>query len=309
MSATIAQFAALLNLSPEPARVYDVQGRVVAENQAAHSAIWPEDTGGGETHISTVELGEGWYLRRMDVLLAPPAPHDAVADVPLARPNLQALLAGITHELRNPMAAILTAVSLLQDDSGLSEESAMLLGVVRKEARRMNQIMTEFSLYVKPPQPRPENFDLARLIRDTVAQFHEESALWQSVTVHDRMPAELAVHADCGQMQQAFCRILENAVEAMSENLQPTLALRGRTEDERVIICIEDNGAGLSPDDLQRAFLPFYSTKPQSTGLGLSTALVAVQAAGGLLWLENIADEPHLPVSGARVCFALPCAK
>ena len=309
MSATLSQFATLLDLLSEPARVYDVQGRVVAENLAAHGAIWPEDTGGDETHISTVELGEGWYLRRMDVLHALPALGDAVADLPLARPNLQALLAGITHELRNPMAAILTAVSLLQDDSGLSEESSMLLGVVRKEARRMNQIMTEFSLYVKPPQPRPENFDLARLIRDTVAQFQAESTLWQSVTVRDTMPAELAVHADCGQMQQALCRILENAVEAMNKNLQPMLALRGHAETERIIICIEDNGAGLSPDDLQRAFLPFYSTKPQSTGLGLSTALVAVQAAGGLLWLENVGDEPHLPVSGARVCFALPCAK
>ena len=311
MSATLSQFATLLNLLPEPARVYDVQGRVVAENQAAHVAIWPDDTGGGdgEARISTVELGEGWYLRRLDALGPPSAPGGSVTDLPLARPNLQALLAGITHELRNPMAAILTAVSLLQDDRGLSEESVMLLGVVRKEARRMNQIMTEFSLYVKPPQPHPENFNIARLIRDSVAQFQAESALWQNVTVRNQMPAELAVHADCGQMQQAFCRILENAVEAMSENPQPMLALRGHTEGERVILSIEDNGAGLSPDDLQCAFLPFYSTKPQSTGLGLSTAQVAVQAAGGVLWLENIADEPHLPVSGARVCFALPCAK
>ena len=168
--------------------------------------------------------------------------------MPLARLNLQSLLGGITHELRNPMAAILTAVSLLQDDAGLSDESMMLLGVVRKEARRMNQIMTEFSLYVKPPQPHPENFDLVKLLHEALERLQSESALWQNVEMRDELPSELQVHADSNQIHQALLRILENAVEAMGKNPHPTLTLHGRadTDAKRIILCVDDNGAGLS---------------------------------------------------------------
>ncbi len=318
MSVTIAQFITLLNLLPEPARVYDVQGRVVADNQAARGATWPDDNGGdGQARVSTIELGDGWYLRRLDSSEPLPLPHQAASGLPLARLDLHSLLGGISHELRNPMAAILTAVSLLQDDAGISEESMMLLGVVRKEARRMNQILTEFSLYVKPPQPHPENFDLVTLLHESLERLQSESALWQNVEMHDQLPSELQVHADSNQIQQALLRIFENAGEAMSKNPHPTLTLHGRADSDakRIILCVEDNGAGFSSDDLQSAFLPFYSTKPQSTGLGLSTAQVAVQAAGGALWLENLSnrespalDSEHT-VSGARLCCVLPAAK
>ena len=337
---TTIQFATLLNLFPEPARVYDVQGRLIVENRAARDIVWPDDTGAeGEAATITVDLGEGWFLRRISSTHTPAPSPNALPGRPLPRPNLQALLAGITHELRNPLAAMLTAASLLQDDAGLSEESVMLLSVVRKEARRMNQIMTEFALYVKPPQPYPEDFDLAELVCEVLAELRDEGVFPASVTVRQELPPALRAHADKHQMHQALHRILENAAEAMASLPNGTLTLRGCTEpkaehqaggeagDGRVLLCIEDNGPGFSPEDLQRAFLPFYSTKPQSTGLGLSTAQVAVQVAGGALWLENVTPEgeatPALgtaagqpvgqpvgqPARGARVCFALPRAK
>ena len=134
--------------------------------------------------------------------------------------------------------------------------------------------------------------------------------------MHDDLPPELLVHADANQIQQALVRVLENAGEAISQNPSPTLTLRGRTDAKRIILCIEDNGAGFSVDELQSAFLPFYSTKPQSTGLGLSTAQVAVQAAGGALWVENLSeaesaasDNGHFGSNGARLCCVLPPAK
>jgi signal transduction histidine kinase len=313
MSATITQFAALLNLLPDPARVYDVQGRVIAENHAARTVNWPDDNGGdGPRPVATVELGQGWYLRRISNSEHLSAPHTNAPLSPMARPNLQALLAGITHELRNPMAAILTAVSLLQDDDGLSEESAMLLGVVRKEARRMNQIMTEFSLYVKPPQPHPETFDLAELVREVITHLRKDGSLVERVTVRDQLPDGLQVHADKHQMQQALSRVIENSAEALETRDGAVLLLSGQAdvETKRVLLAIEDNGDGLDLDDLQRAFLPFYSTKPHSTGLGLSTAQVAVQAAGGAIWLENIQNgEPSAAVCGARINLALPLAQ
>ena len=87
MSATIAQFATLLNLLPEPARVYDVQGRIVADNQAARGAAWPDENGGdAQACVSTIELGEGWYLRCLNSCERLPLPNEATARFALSAP-------------------------------------------------------------------------------------------------------------------------------------------------------------------------------------------------------------------------------
>jgi signal transduction histidine kinase len=298
-----SQITALLNLLPEPARLYNVHGHLVAENSAARLAAWPDDDGNAPVPLQMLDLGEGWFVRRMS-LTVPGADNSPLDERLPARPNMQSLLGGITHEIRNPLAAILTAISLLQDESGLGEESQILLGVVRKEARRMNQIMTEFSLYVKPPQPYPELFDLIPLLHNVLDELHD-TLLSENIEVREELPSQLNVYADQRQIRQVLCRLIENAIEAMQGQGQSTLLLRLHEDNSpvaRVGICIEDSGEGFGEDELQRAFLPFYSTKPQSTGLGLSTAQVAVQAAGGALWLENRAER------GARVCFVLPRA-
>lgn len=334
------QLSAFLNLLHEPAQIYDVCGNLVAENSASQATEWP-DVSGGISHmgavmgsatsnsgatlnqasvhtsapIHTIDLGEGWFMRRMSVPGAVGAPL-TLSGAPGARPNLQALLAGITHELRNPLAAILTAISLLKDDTQLSEESMMLLDVVRKEARRMNQIMVEFSLYVKPPQPHPENFDVARLLRETQDGMQREGDWSAELKLEDHLPPTLFVYADEKQVHQVILRLLDNAVEAVSsrEDAQIALFSYEQADTGRVVICIEDNGAGFTEEEMQRAFVPFFTTKPQSTGLGLSTVQVALQSAGGAVWLEKpvssasakTTNEKAEHPTGARVCFALP---
>lgn len=304
-----AQLTAFLNVLPEPTQLYDVRGHLVAQNKTARAVSWPDETGSGEGVIHIVELGEGWFLRRMTVASSSQAPVRLSGQLG-ARPNMQVLLSGITHELRNPLAAILTAVGLLQDDSSLNEETAMLLGVVRNESRRMNQILTEFSLYVKPPQPQPQLFDFSEVARATLDEQTHNNTLFQTVKIENRLPDSLMVFADPDHMHQVLVRLLENAACALKSQDNGLITLYSYPQDDtkRVVICIEDNGPGFSSEESEQAFVPFYSTKAQSVGLGLSIVQGSVQAANGAIWLENRALVEDSSLHGSRVCFALPGA-
>lgn len=328
MALTIAQLTSLLESLPAPACIHDANGAVVAQNEAARDQC-PGNCDKAPSH--TLDLGDGWVLRFADLrkhkrLTASsggqaksPRPNEHLADV-------HALARGIAHEIRNPLSSILTAISLVRDDPSLSEENGVLLDVIKKEAHRMKRILEEFSLYVKPPTPQPVDFDLVEVIRHVVATLQREGVLGAAIKVTDKLPPTLMARGDETQIAQVLEQVLTNAVDTMPE--RGVIGLSAHQESSYVILCIEDSGPGFSTESLQRAFQPFYSKKSQSTGLGLSIAHAAVEAAGGRIWLENIvagsvaSKSPPPPglaaplptkagtlpsaVQGARVCIELP---
>lgn len=328
MSLTIAQLTALLEALPEPACICDETGAVVASNDAARIQGDP-NCDWESPRIRTVELDEGWSLRlRTKPPAAVPNTNKATGLPPKTSKSgehladVHSLARGIAHEIRNPLSSILTAISLVRDDPGVAEETAMLLDVIKKEALRMKRILEEFSRYVKPPAPQNSAFDLAHTVRSLVASLQRDGILNAAVKVEDTLPPALEAWADETQMGQVLRQVLENAADTMTQ--KGHLRLSSRQGDGKVVIAIEDSGPGFSTESLQRAFQPFYSKKSQGTGLGLSIAHAVVEAADGRIWLENIITEqqrnsdngnPTSPpaktskngsVMGARVCIELP---
>lgn len=214
--------------------------------------------------------------------------------------DVQALMRGLVHELRNPLSAILTASSLLPGAPGLDEETGMLLEVVTKEARRMNRILTEFSTFAKPPKPHIETLDLSLMARELA---HGEIQAGAPIVLHDELPPHLWALGDPQLTTQAMQNVLENAREALPEGGH--IRLTSGHSEERVWLSVNDSGAGLSAQSLESAFQPFYSNKAASTGLGLSIARVAMRAAGGECRIENAL--PGAP-NGAIVTLELPSA-
>ena len=210
--------------------------------------------------------------------------------------DVQALMRGLVHELRNPLSAILTASSLVQSGPDVDEETAMLLEVIQKEARRMNRILTEFSHFVKPPVPQIETFDLGALVCDVAASLRGEGA-FEGVEFTRRVERSIIVQGDPAQTEAALRHILENAGQALQSG--GSLQLWAETDGDQGCVCIEDSGGTLDTDVLERAFQPFFSTKPASTGLGLSIARITILAMGGDLTIEKGA-------AGARLRLCLP---
>jgi signal transduction histidine kinase len=229
--------------------------------------------------------------------------------------EISILLRGLLHELRNPLSSILTAASLVQDtardSSEVSEETSMLLGVIKKESLRLNHILTEFSNYIKLPAPQPHVFDLVAMMRSLIAELQREHILHHGITIEDGLPATSSVFADPTQIHVALHHLLSNAAEAMPEN--GTLRLLLREGEDRVILCLGDSGAGFTPEIQERAFQPFFSTKQSSVGLGLSAARAILEVATGRIWIENAGDNSKQDVAsppGGKnlVCLELPLA-
>lgn len=288
---------------PEAARLLDSQGQIVGQNIRAQGRN-PEGK-----HITTHDLGDGLQLETW-----PP--------LDIANPDVRSLANGLAHTLRNPLSSILTAADLVKDDPTLNEESQMLLGIIAKESRQLNRILTDFLNYVRPRSTAATSFDLAKAIRDSVAALRQENLLPDTVKVQDDLPPTLLSVGDEHAIRQSLHHVVKNAVEAM--NGQGTLRLYGETYDSHGRVHVEDSGPGFSSESLQRAFEPFYSYTPECAGLGLSVALAAVERAGGRITVENIFDDDDdgvieysnaaenssaeavvKPAKGARVCIEL----
>jgi signal transduction histidine kinase len=229
----------------------------------------------------------------------------------------------MAHSIRNPLSSIVTAAGLVRDDTAISEETAMLLGIIKKEANHLNRILTDFLQYVRPQKFHPTIFDLGKAAQQTAVSMGRELPDDVSIDVEYSFP-ELPAWGDEAQIGGALWNIMRNAAEAMPDGGR--LRLWGQVSEGMSILCIEDTGPGFSPEDLQRAFEPFFSNTPEGAGLGLSIARAVIERCAGDIWLENAADDAkHIEKvdnvtggkdsvaadssqtsrQGARVCIAL----
>lgn len=216
--------------------------------------------------------------------------------------DINLLLRGLVHELRNPLSAILTASGLLIHSGELDEESAVLLDIVQKESRRLNRILLEFTAFVKPPSSNPEDFDVATLVEAVLADFETEQLVKPGVEINHQVDSALLAFADKDGTRRALTCLLLNAIEAMPLS-GGRIEIDAAAKEGRLRLSIQDEGSGLQEGSEERAFEPFFSTKPQSTGLGLSIARVAAKASGGEIELDN------LPEGGSRAVLVLPLSE
>jgi signal transduction histidine kinase len=320
---TLSQIATLLELFPGPARVYDASGAVVAQNERARGG--GAEGAGKDWEVGVrQDLGDGWQIctwsRERREAEAHRVGKRKAPSAQAGTTDISTLANSMAHSIRNPLSSIVTAAGLVRDDTGISEETAMLLGIIKKEANHLNRILTDFLQYVRPQKFHPTVFDLGEAAAQTATALGRELPPDTSIDVEYSLP-ELPAWGDEAQIRGALWNILRNAGEAMPDGGR--LRLWGQVSEGMSILCIEDSGPGFSPEDLQRAFEPFFSNTPEGAGLGLSIARAAIERCAGDIWLENLADDAknvedtrkaedsalnentRSPQRGARVCIAL----
>jgi C4-dicarboxylate-specific signal transduction histidine kinase len=226
----------------------------------------------------------------------------------LSRVTMLSELSGsLTHELNQPLAAILSNAQAAQrflaaPEPNLDEVREVLRDIVSDD-RRAGEVIRGLRRMLKRGELRQEEFDGNDLVRD-VLKLVRGDVLNSGVYLTVELAAErLPLRGDRVQLQQVLLNLVVNGCEAMTSfgphnrRLKVTSQLAGSSG---VQVGDADEGVGIPHGDLERVFEPFYTTKPQGLGLGLSVCRRIITAHGGRLWAENNS------MGGSTFFFTLP---
>ena len=199
------------------------------------------------------------------------------------------LAAGMAHEIRNPLAAIVNATALLTDEAALTpDERSATLAAVRTEARRLNRILSDFLHFARPQEARRSRGDIRDVVQHVSALIRDDYSRAAHVDVKVAVdPAVPRFPFDRDQVTQVLWNVALNGVEAM--NGRGRLSLEVGRQNGDVAVAVSDTGPGIPAERLEHVFEPFYSGKPNGSGLGLTIAERIVAAHGGRIEIGEAA--------------------
>ena len=216
------------------------------------------------------------------------------------------MLAGVAHELNNPLTAILGVTELVREREGLDESMKRQLDLTHRQARRAARIVQNLLEFSRPASPQKKGIDLSTIIERTL-QLHEHSLRRNQVAVDFTPRSDLPpVVGDANQLIQVFLNLVSNAEQAIREVRESgRIQIRLSAAGGNVIVTVQDDGVGISPESLPKLFDPFYTTKRPGggTGLGLSICLSIAREHGGTIQAES------LPGGGSAFRVYLPAGE
>lgn len=188
------------------------------------------------------------------------------------------LAAGMAHEIRNPLASISGSVQLLMEDDKLEQQDRRLMGIVVREAERLNALLTDFLVFARPSPLCYESVDLAELLDELVALVAADER-FKDIELQMDYKSDLEWYCDRSQLRQALLNLMVNGAEAMEHGGRLICGL----DSEVSAVFIEDTGSGIPDAIRDKVFDPFFTTKDSGTGLGLATVHAIVEAHQGRL--------------------------
>jgi signal transduction histidine kinase/ligand-binding sensor domain-containing protein len=216
------------------------------------------------------------------------------------------LTASLAHEVNQPIAAAVADANtcvrwLARDEPDLQEARGAATRVVN-DATRAAEIIKRVRLLFKKGSPEQELVDVNEIIREMIVLLRSEAALF-SIWVRSELTPDLPqVRGDRVQLQQVLMNLMMNSIDAMKDvDWRRELTVQSeRGDDGQVLISVSDTGVGLPPQQTDKIFDAFFTTKTHGTGMGLRISRSIVESHGGRLWAGD--NSPR----GARFCFTLP---
>ncbi len=192
------------------------------------------------------------------------------------------LVAGVAHEINNPLTGILMFASLSARNQDLPQQVKDNLQLIITETNRCTKIVKGLLEFARESIPEKRPTDINELLRQTVSLVSQQT-LFQNIEIDcdycDRLPH---LEADSDQLKQVFFNMIINAGQAMPNGGTLQIKTRLLENGDEVVVVIEDSGVGISPENLERIFDPFFSTKSEEGfGLGLSVSYGIVRNHGG----------------------------
>ena len=213
------------------------------------------------------------------------------------------LAAGLAHEIRNPLAGIAGVVEVMGRELPQASSSRAVLPEVHSEIQHIQAILNDLLAYARPRPPEFHPGDLNATVEQAVFLARQQVRTKPiEITLEPDKKLPRILH-DPVQVQQVILNLLLNGIQAIAN--QGKIAVALRQEGEHAVVCIRDNGRGISRESLPKIFKPFFTTRKEGTGLGLPLAKGIVESHQGRIQVTSEPErgaqfEVWLPISRAK---------
>ena len=192
------------------------------------------------------------------------------------------LIRVLTHEIMNtltPVTSLAQTTSGMLDDESAKEDIREAVQTIARRAEGLTEFVLRYRELLKVPQPDPTSVPVKKALA-SIATLMGATLADVELGV-EVMPASLEVTADSALLDQVLVNLVKNALEAMVDIAAPRLVLGGRLDFGRTLVTVSDNGPGIDEHTLEQIFVPFFTTKREGSGIGLSLCRQIMTAHGG----------------------------
>lgn len=212
------------------------------------------------------------------------------------------MAAGLAHEIRNPLASIAGSSQLLREATGAPDDAATLLEIIERESKRLNVLISDFLSYTGTSPRSIAQVRVTSLLREIAEAMRAGEAREKGLHVEDVATKELLVEGDAEQLKQVIWNLVRNAVQSTPPGGRVLLDAYEQIRHgvRYAVLTVSDSGVGIDPQNLERIFNPFFTTKEGGTGLGLSISQRMVHHHKGFIEVRS------LPGRGSTFSVFLP---
>jgi signal transduction histidine kinase len=210
------------------------------------------------------------------------------------------LAAGVAHEVRNPLGVIRASASMVQESFEPGEEPHRACGFICEETDRLNGLISSLLDFARPAHPRLQRVSLEKVVDRALALEAGDLERRKIEVVREAGPGLAELTGDPDQLCQLLLGLVTNAAEALADGGR--IAVRSEAGPERLRIEVADDGPGVSLEEAERIFEPFYTTKETGTGLGLAMTARIVHSHGGTI---QVLQGRGTGADGRGACFRI----
>jgi two-component system, NtrC family, sensor histidine kinase HydH len=203
--------------------------------------------------------------------------------------GLGRMIAGVSHEIRNPLGIIKSTAEILAQRIQKYEPGNRLAGVIVTESDRMNAIVTEFLDFARPQVPRPVPCMLSDIIERNLTALDPHMKV-NNIRVEKNFSPDLeTIMADPDLLYRGLLNIFNNSIQAMPDGGLMKITVERSSQNGLPVQCItvQDMGEGIPPEAMENLFTPFFTTREKGTGLGLAILKNIVEGHGGKIFIDS----------------------
>lgn len=205
----------------------------------------------------------------------------------------------LAHEIRNPLAGIKGYAQIIEKKPQDERNSGFARRIVA-ETQRLETLVSDLLTYARSDRESMATIDVCELVAHTVALLRHEAEQYH-IDILSECPAGMLIPGNRDRLAQALLNLGKNAIQAMPDG--GTLRITAGAGGKHVTIKVNDSGQGISPDEMQRIFEPFYTTKAKGTGLGLALCRKIVEEHGGSIEVQSAVGQ------GTTVSITVPASR